>query len=320
MRILAATDGSRQAQSAVRFAAWLASAFRAGRLEIILVGDVGEELISQGGGKAARLRSPMVEDYRSWAQRALDRAAREALRLGVKTRCHYVEASLAPVADVLSRAADVKRADLLVVGSAGRGAAGRALFGSVARRLVHVARRPVVVVPAPVAARKGDALRILAATDGSRGSAAAIRLAASLVRRARRGRLEALTVGTLRRDLAMAFSSAVLAFVPYGELQETERRTAARILQQAARAARAGGARVKLRFLEPRSSRPIAELLALEARRTGVHLVVVGTEGRGTIARWALGSVTERLLSASRRPVLVVRPSGRTARSRGRAG
>jgi nucleotide-binding universal stress UspA family protein len=129
-----------------------------------------------------------------------------------------------------------------------------------------------------------------------------------------------LTVGTLRRDLAMAFSSAVLAFVPYGELQETERRTAARILAQAAKAARAGGARVKLRFLEPRSSRPIAELLALEARRTGAHLAVVGTEGRGAIARWALGSVTERLLSVSRRPVLVVRPPARAARGGRRAG
>ncbi|MGH9367551.1 MAG: universal stress protein, partial [Thermoanaerobaculia bacterium] len=152
MKILAATDGSRPAESAVRFAAWLASAFPGGKLEVVLVGDVGTELVGQGGG-AARVRLVMEEEYRRWARRALEHAARQALRQGVAARCRYVEASLAPIARVISRAADQLRADLIVVGSAGRGAVGRAFFGSVARRLLGLARRPVVVVPAAVTAR-----------------------------------------------------------------------------------------------------------------------------------------------------------------------
>jgi nucleotide-binding universal stress UspA family protein len=312
MRILAATDGSRHAQAAVRFAAWLASSFRGGRLDIVLVGDVGPGLIAQGGGGASRVRSAVEEDYRRWAGTSLDRAAREALRLRVKARCHYVEASLAPVAGVVSRTADVLRADLIVVGSAGRGAVGRAVFGSVARRLAQTARRPVVVVPASVAARRGDPLRILAATDGSRGATLAIRAAASLASRARRGSLDVLTVGTLRRDLAIGFSSVVLSMLPYRELQESERHAADRILRRAGAAARSAGMRPKLRFLEPRAARPVAELIAAEARRSRAHLVAVGTEGHGAMEAWVIGSVTSRLLAVSRRPVLVIRPARRS--------
>lgn len=40
-------------------------------------------------------------------------------------------------------------ADLIVVGSRGRGAVAEILLGSVATRLLHVARRPVLVVPPP---------------------------------------------------------------------------------------------------------------------------------------------------------------------------
>ncbi len=306
MRVLAATDGSRQAGAAARFAAWLVSCFPGARLDVILVGDVGTQLIGQGGGPAERVRSAMEDEYRRWALRSLDRAARQALRFSVRARTRYLEASLAPIAAVISRAADQLGADLIVVGSAGRGAVGRAVFGSVARRLTHTARRPIIVVPAPVAVQRGDPLRILAATDGSRSATLAIRAAARLVRRARRGRLEVVTVGTLRRDLALGFSAAVLAMVPYPELQASERREARAILRKAGRAT--GGTPARLRFLEPRSARPPADLIAREAVRRRMHLIAVGTEGHGAVGGWMVGSLTARLLSKSRRPVLVVRP------------
>ena len=311
MRILAATDGSRHSEAAVRFAAWLASSFRGGRLEIVLVGDVGADLITQGGGSISLVQSRVRKDYRRWARTALDRAAREALRFGVKRRCHYVDAGLAPVPAVISRTATVLGARLIVVGSAGRGAVGRAVFGSVARRLVQTSPRPVVVVPAAVAAKRGDPLRILAATDGSRGATVAVRAAAALVRRARRGSLEVLTVGTLRRDLAIGFSSLVLSMLPYQELRESERRAADRILRKAATAARSAGLRPQLRYLEPRVAHPVAELIAAEARRTRARLIAVGTEGHGAMEAWVLGSVTSRLLAVSRCPLLVIRPARR---------
>lgn len=58
------------------------------------------------------------------------------------------------VADLIAEAAEEVEADLIVVGTHGRGAVAGALLGSVAKRLLHVAKSPVLVVtPAPVPAQ-----------------------------------------------------------------------------------------------------------------------------------------------------------------------
>jgi len=67
-------------------------------------------------------------------------------------------------------------------------------------------------------------------------------------------------------------------------------------------------------MLESRSIRPVADRIAAEARRARAQLTAVGTEGHGAIEAWAMGSVTQRLLAVSRRPVLVVRPPSRRVR------
>ena len=37
-------------------------------------------------------------------------------------------------------------------------------------------------------------------------------------------------------------------------------------------------------------------------------MIAMGTHGRGGLHRWVMGSITERVLSAARLPMLVVRP------------
>lgn len=54
-----------------------------------------------------------------------------------------------PTAESLTGHADDVDADLLVVGSHGRGRLGRTLLGSVSDDVLHRAHRPVLVVPAP---------------------------------------------------------------------------------------------------------------------------------------------------------------------------
>ena len=41
---------------------------------------------------------------------------------------------------------------------------------------------------------------------------------------------------------------------------------------------------------------------------TGCDVIALGTHGRGGITRWMMGSVTERMLGATRLPLLIVRP------------
>jgi len=52
---------------------------------------------------------------------------------------------------------------------------------------------------------------------------------------------------------------------------------------------------------------PVAETLADMAESGGFDLVVVGHRGRGAVRRALLGSVADRLVQISPRPVLVVR-------------
>ncbi len=52
---------------------------------------------------------------------------------------------------------------------------------------------------------------------------------------------------------------------------------------------------------------PPAESLAESAQQIAADLVVVGSRGRGAVARMLLGSVTDRLVHISPKPVLVVR-------------
>ncbi len=53
---------------------------------------------------------------------------------------------LGPPAEVISDTADEGGFDLVVVGNKGRNAVSRVLLGSIADRLVHICKRPVLVV------------------------------------------------------------------------------------------------------------------------------------------------------------------------------
>ena len=54
---------------------------------------------------------------------------------------------------------------------------------------------------------------------------------------------------------------------------------------------------------------PVAEVLEAYAQRNDVDLIVISTHGRGGIARFSLGSVTDSLIRHTSIPVLVVKPS-----------
>ena len=80
-------------------------------------------------------------------------------------------------------------------------------------------------------------------------------------------------------------------------------------LDDAERLAREHGVELTVEVL---AGDPSDEIVAF-ADNQEVDLVVIGSRGRGTLARAALGSVSESVLREARRPVLVVRGTRRPA-------
>jgi len=73
----------------------------------------------------------------------------EELRAGGLEVTLEVRTGSKEVATLIAEAAEVVDADLIVVGTHGRGGFKAALLGSVARALCHTASRPVLIVPPP---------------------------------------------------------------------------------------------------------------------------------------------------------------------------
>lgn len=138
--------------------------------------------------------------------------------------------------------------------------------------------------------------KILVGVDGSEPSLRAARLAAEIARHAR----ARLILAHVRVPMV---SPAELGWAPSPELERAQRQQSDEILAHAAEAIRGMGVEPERLSL---SGGP-AEVLADTAETGGYDLVVVGSRGRGAVARVLLGSVANRLVHISQRPVLVTR-------------
>jgi nucleotide-binding universal stress UspA family protein len=58
----------------------------------------------------------------------------------------------------------------------------------------------------------------------------------------------------------------------------------------------------------------VAEAIVLSAEQGQVDFIAMATHGRGGVQHWALGSISERVLHATRLPLLIVRPPDVIAR------
>ncbi|MGH7392402.1 MAG: universal stress protein [Candidatus Rokuibacteriota bacterium] len=139
--------------------------------------------------------------------------------------------------------------------------------------------------------------RILHPTDFSRASARAFDTALAL---AGADRAELLLVHVLSPVLPVTGEGYVSPRV-FDDLTRAQRAQASKHL--AALAARARRGRVSTLLLEGSPYERIAR--AAKARRA--DLIVMGTHGRGALAKFFLGSVAERVVATAPCPVLTVR-------------
>jgi nucleotide-binding universal stress UspA family protein len=215
-------------------------------------------------------------------------------------------AELGPPAERLAAIAFSDHAEMIVVGSRGRGPLASALLGSTSRELIAIAPCPVLVVPPGATAlprsrrvaTRGPRPSVLCGVDGSPESAYAAEAAWQLAQR-------------MDNRLVLVYSYAPAT--TYGEDGQNHHFAAGPLLSQwraglrhldTAAAALPGGPEPEL-ALEPGD--PSVELIRVAARE-GAEVLVVGSHGQGKLEAAVFGSVAASLAAAAPVPVLVVPP------------
>jgi nucleotide-binding universal stress UspA family protein len=278
MKALVGYDGSEAAQRALQLAATLAGES----------GDIG----------VVHVLSPRVAEHDQEAQQE-ELLAEAQKTVGVHGK---TAASLRRRGDPARELIDAAReidADLLVVGSRGRGLVSSAVLGSVSSALAAGADSPVLIVPAS-GGLTGRC--VIAAVDGSPGSGEATRAAHTLS-----GRLDVPLLLAHAYNVPLIPGTSVVPYAPE-ELAQAARDEAEQLLADAAEEVGMPNAGTRL----VTGPSPVAAILSL-AEDEEAWMIAVGSRGRGAVKSAVLGSFSSALAGQSSNPVLVVPPGARQA-------
>ena len=300
MRILLALDGSSSSDAAchlVRSLTWPAGS----TIQVVAVAEPAAELLAP-----LVVSAPTVGSY--------DQQTSDELELVLDAAVAWLERSALaveravlhgrPATLIVERAAEF-HADLVVIGSRGRGPLTSMLLGSVSAEVVDHAPCPVLVVRAPAAES------VLVAVDGSPSAHSAIAyLTANRILADRP--IEVLTVGagTDRGDSSTLSVFSDGRFDVFEEGRRNERRHAEDIAAGAAQRLGDEGYRARWSISSGHAAHEIIEA----ARCFGSGLIVVGSRGHTGLTRILLGSVARNVLLHTHASVLIVREPIRTRR------
>lgn len=191
----------------------------------------------------------------------------------------------------------------IVMATHGYGGISRWAYGSVAERVLHLSRVPLLLVRVQegqdnVALKSPAFRRILTPLDGS-DMAEQVLQPASLVARAFGAEM------ILFRVLSVQISGSLTGrwYLPIQDILEAARQESQTYLERVAAGLRDQGLEVSTAMRVGRVANSIID----HARINRVDLIAMCTHGRTGLARWTLGSVADRVLRASSIPIFLVR-------------
>jgi nucleotide-binding universal stress UspA family protein len=293
MRVLLATDGSKDARTAAEFLK-----------DFPLPGGATIRIVTVVTLPRSALDVPPVAAFNESLLAEGRRVVEEARTLlGPRAAVEERVVQGTPKEEIV-RAAEEWPADLVVVGGRGLGGVRGFLLGSVSQTVARHVHCPVLVVKG----RARPLASVLLATDGSDGANEAIRFLLSLP----------LVRNTKVRLLSAVESTPYPASAPKmiraqlkGMIAQLERERRAEVEKVLDRAARELKAKVTRLTRSMPTGHPAREVVAAAAS-FDADLVVVGARGLGGMKRLLLGSVSERVLHDARCPVLIVKGTSRT--------
>ncbi|HUY76455.1 MAG TPA: universal stress protein [Ktedonobacterales bacterium] len=316
-RILVPLDGSTRAERAIPVAARLA---RASGGTVILAQAIAY-LNQYDPAVAPLIVTPkLLQRQLHEASAYLARLTQGAALTGVATR---VAIEVGVAASVILEVAASEHADAIVMTSHGRTGFARWALGSVAQHIATRAPAPVLIVQDQaiqqrVFAAADRPLRALVPLDGSPVSERALEPTLALVEA-----LSASGQGVIH----------LMKVVP-AEEEATRQAAYALLLESVTKYLTRTAAETKAKHPTSRVSWSIesdADIASGILRVTeegnedataaggavGYDLIGMATHGRTGVARWVVGSVTDRVLHTTRRPILVVRPPAIAAEEAG---
>jgi nucleotide-binding universal stress UspA family protein len=281
--IVLALDGSEGAKNAIPVAIALAET-EGGNL---VLAHVTEYLAAKGG----ELPHPGEEEIRV----AIEQEAEQLTERGIENEVQFADTVLGGPAHAIVDIADRSGGDLIVTGSRGLTTVGDLLLGSVSHRLLHIAKRPVLVVPVSVAGDSRDHPfeTIVLALDGSEAAKQAIPFAVGLARESK----SRVVIAHVDERMGTRGEASI-------DVEEEEIRAE---IQTLVNDLTADGIQATIEIAEMASlGAEIAHAIADIAEKSQADLIVTGTRGHSEIAGMFVGSVTQRLLHIAEQPVLAV--------------
>jgi nucleotide-binding universal stress UspA family protein len=283
-KIIVGVDESDRAKDAIALAALLA---RGSDAELVLVCAYPYDDVP-GRAANAGYRQYLRED----AEAAIERAVADIGGLP-HVRPHMI-AEVSPAKGVQT-VATLEGASLIVIGSSGRGAIGRAFAGTTAERLLHGAPCPVAVAPRGFHSREpGDIAEISVGYDGSAEAKAAL-VGARTIARVRGARLRLVEV----LDAMWMGTPALMSGPGYILTPDDMEGRARKHLAETASGLAADVPTVPVVVVGAPE-----QVLAEESK--SADLMVVGSRGYGPHRAVLVGSVSGRLVRESACPVIVV--------------
>lgn len=292
-RILIPLDGSPLAEQALPLAKTIAEHFQSSAILFRAVEPVHEPLREEGSIVSV---ADQVELMRGLALEYLETAARDFVPIHVPAE-RVVRVGY-PASTILELA-ETAKVDLIAMATHGRTGLQRWVFGSVADKVLSGAKLPLLLVRAkPEPPSETRITRILVPLDGS-----------------------ALAEGALpfAQELARAFDAEILllriwapsAYIIEGypaarstlELDQAASASIDEYLGQKTLELKSQGLHVKWET----EIGPTADGILQTVEAQAASIIVMSTHGRSGLGRWVMGSVAERVLSASPVPVLLVR-------------
>lgn len=284
---LLAVDGSRGADNAARYVARSARALRVKLVRMINVRfpPVGAERMSAAARRAQALRD---------AEQASARARRMLAAAGVRFE---LDAPIGddPAAMIVGAAENLDAAEI-VMGTRGVSMLSSIALGSVAYKVLHMARRAVTLVPQRASGGARDPLALLVAVDGSNAANRAVQYVARLATRNPAVRIVLVNVQP-------AIAARNLRLGALAEIEARAQAEAAAATRPAERILRRAGVQFGRRLARGEPVQAIIETAA----SSECGRIVLGTRGRGAAKALLLGSVAYGVVHRAEVPVTVVR-------------